>query len=160
VASEVLSEPEQLRDWLVSTLTTNADFQGVKVLSRKVANIQNEIAVNLGKDAALVLVLIPSAMPTGINSTAVVLDPVRIIFRCVTGISNKTGKSAFYLATRVAKAMQMKRPPFDWVNGPLRPEEPGMRELNIVPADPAKDEDNTFAGWDVFYATKLTIAPR
>lgn len=160
MASETLSEPEQLRDWIVSKLKNNADFQGVTILSRKVANIENEIAVELGKIGALVLVLLPSAMISGHQSAAVTLDPQRIIFRCCTGIANKTGKSAFYLATRVAKAMQMARPDFTWVNGPLRPEEPGMRELNIIPANPADPEQNKVAAWDVFYATKLTIAPR
>jgi hypothetical protein len=83
----------------------------------------------------------------------------RIIVRCVTGIGNKTGKSALYFATRVAAALQLYRTPFTFCQGPISGEDPGMRELNIIVGQPGKDESEEFAGFDVFFTCKLSLQP-
>lgn len=158
MASEILSEPEQLRDAIAIALQNNADFQGVSVLTRKTANIANEIERNLDKTGALVVVILPSARSTRIQSQTVVLAQ-RIIFRCVTGIGNKTGKSAHYLATRTAAAMQLFKPALPFLSGALAPEDPLMREVNII-VKPSDDENEEFAAWDVFYTAQLSLAPR
>lgn len=160
---QILSEPEILRDHLVEMLGSKSDLAGAVILSRKTADLTNQIRRSIDKDGLLVLVIIPSMKIRGNQSAHVTLDPVSVRFRVVENppINRKrTGKSALYVATRIAAAIQLHKLPFAW-SGILVPEDnDNMRELAILTGDPAQDEDVDYDGWEIFYRTKITIAPR
>ena len=159
MATESLSEPEQLRAWIAETMRRRADFQGITILERRTADLANEIERSLRKDKALIVVLAPEAKVSGINSKTVFLEQ-SIIARCITGLGNKTGKSALYWACRVAANFQLERPPFDFCHSALTSPDPGLRELNIIPNRPEDDESEDYAGWDVFLEAKISLKPR
>jgi hypothetical protein len=158
MASDLLSEPEQLRDYLVELLQGKSDLTGAKILSRKVANLQNQIEIALGKEALLILVLIPSLKPKRHQSGTLFIDPANIIIRITENVLlNKTGLSALYTATRVAAALQLHQPRFPWC-GEITVTD--LRELNIISAKPEDEEQDDYAAWDVIAQTKLSILPR
>jgi hypothetical protein len=158
MASEFASEPEQLRDHLAELLTGKSDLFGAKILSRKVANLQNQIEISLAKEGLLILVLIPSLKPKAHQSATLLCDPANITVRVVENVLlNKTGRSAFYIATRVAALLQLHTPPFTWC-GEITVSE--LRELNIISAKPEEDEEDDYSAWDVLARTRLSIHPR
>ncbi|CAN5545466.1 hypothetical protein BH09VER1_BH09VER1_24580 [soil metagenome] len=158
MASEILCEPEILRDYLVDLLQGKSDLAGAKILSRKVANLQSQIEEALAREGVLILVLIPSLKPKQFQAGRIYCDPASIVIRCTAdGIKNKTGKSAFYYACRVAALLELHTPPFDFC-GEISITD--MRELNIISSKAEKEDDEDVAGWDVIAQTKLSIQPR
>jgi hypothetical protein len=160
VASELLSEPEQLRDYLVELLEGKSDLDGARKLSRKVADLQNEILRSLDKESLSIIVLIPSLKPKPHQSGTLFCDPANITVRVIENVllnKNKSGKSALYAATRVGAALQLHKPPFAWC-GEITVTD--LRELNIIPANPDQDDEDDYSAWDVLATTKLTITPR
>lgn len=158
MGSELLSEPEIVRDYLVELLEGKGDLAGAKILSRRVANLQAEIETSLERDGLLALVLIPTLKPAKYQSGTLLCDPANIVVRVTENPTfNKSGKSALYLATRVAAALQLHKPPFPFCGEIIVDD---LRELNILTADPEKEDENEYAGWDVLAHTRLSIAPR
>lgn len=155
--SDFISEPEALRDYLVEHLTGKDDLRGWKVNSRRVAKLQNEIERSLARDGNSVVVLIPTLKPVAIQGATLLCDPANIIVRITEdGLKNKTGKSAFYIATRVFALLQLHKPPFHFVSEINVTE---LRELNIIGKLDEEDEDD-LAGWDVLAQCRLSIQPR
>lgn len=158
MASEFLSEPELLRDYLVGHIEGKSDCAAARVLSRKIANLARQIEVSLAKEGLLILVILPSLKPKAHQSATLFIDPVSIIIRVTENVLlNKTGRSALYIATRVAAILQLHKPPFPWC-GEITVTD--IRELNIISAKPEEDEDDDYTGWDVIAQTKLSLQPR
>lgn len=160
MGSELASEPEILRDHLVELLAGKSDFDGAKILSRKVADLQNQIATSLGKEGLLILVMIPSLKPKMAQSATILIDPAEIIVRVVENPlinRRKTGKTALQIACRVSAALQLHCPPFPWC-GEITVTE--LRELNVISGNPEQDEEDDYSGWDVLARTRLSINPR
>lgn len=157
-----LSEPELLRDYYADYLSGISDLASAKVLSRKVANLQNEIERSLAKEGLCVLVTVLTAQATGDQSSRVVLDPTNFVFRVTENVlfnRQNGGPSALYIATRIAALLTHHKPPFPWA-GLLIPGKPTIRELNILTNLEEEEDSDDYSGFDVFFTTKVAIQPR
>jgi len=160
MASEIQCEPEILRDYLTELLQGKADLDGCEILSRRVADLQNEIMRSLDKNGLSVVVMIPELTCKEVQSGTVYFDPANIVVRVVENVlfnRKKTGKSAFYIATRVAAILKMHEPPFEWCREIAVKK---LRQLNIISGKPDDEDEEDLDGWDVLASTKLTIQPR
>lgn len=156
----IISEPELLRDHLVEYLGTKDDLSAARILSRKVADLRNEITRTLARDGLLVLVMVSDSDARGDQSARVVLDPVHIIIRVTENVLlNKTGVSAHYVATRIVAELTQYKPPYPWA-ALLIPQRPTLRELNIISSLEDDDDSDEYAGWDVRFTTKIALPPR
>jgi hypothetical protein len=154
-----LSELAALRDWITEHLASSDDFRGVKVLSRKVGNLQNQIERELGKTKIVAVVLIPSAKSNARQSQRPILDPVQIIVRIAEDpLLNKTGKSSAYLAERAMALLQFRKPTVPGADL-IHPHDDTLRQLAIIPAKPDEEEAEDFDGWDARFHTKLALQP-
>lgn len=159
-SSAPLSEMELLRDYLTELLKGRGDLAGVAVLSRRSANLVNEIERALSKDNGLLaLVILPAARPKNHQSAAVAVE-VDIIIRITENVLlNKSGRTAMGIACSVVSALQLHNPAFPWARI-IQSREPGMREINVLPSLDAEDDSDDYAGWDCFFRCEISLTPR
>lgn len=152
------SEIETLRDEITAKVGGLTEFAGINVLSRKTGDLQNAIERDLGRLGVACIVMIPQAIAKPRQSQRPVLDPVKVRLRCIEDkLINLTGKSALYLSERGLAGLQMWQPTTPGASL-LIPVEPGILEINLI-GKPDEDAQEDYAGYDVFFETKLALSP-
>ncbi len=150
------SELASLRKAIVARLATHRDFRGVTIGGPEIAALAK--ARSVAKVHLIGAVHVPSAVPRGFDTAQPYFDPVKIVIRWVEDRrGNKSGKRVAWCAKRTAALLKNWTPGIPGAH-PLKSLATPER-LAFIAADPATPDKRALDGWELYFETRLDLAP-